>query len=724
MRKIISTLFIVLLVFSLLGLWPMVTTAQEKVSKPGVYSGYSEPIYAEVVRSSQYVTSFDGTKLAIDIYRPATNGQVVAVPLPAIFTQSNASRTSVRTGSSYNQIAEWVKRGYIFIYQERRGVGASFGTTVGFVPPNDGPDGKAVIEWLAQQPWCNGKVTMQGGSNRGISQTVVAAAQPPHLIAITPGIANPDFYYQLFPNGASGIPTLFGSPKTSPCSAPVTLGTPVDADTDGSLAKAAAEEHKCNYGLPDAFPVNMFRDQVVTMFGAVPANYRPALVEPPIEHMEKIKASGVKMYQQAGWYDASPGGQLLGWKAWEGKIIIGPWTHIQTLAGSNPDFPVGNINMTIEQTRWFDYVLKDIHNGIDREPPIYYYTMNASAGNEWQWADNWPLPNQKLTNYYFDGKKSGTVNSVNDGALTEIPSTATNVKENYNIDYSITVFPAKSQSGAVAGTYSNLTRYWTGNMADPAYPSPDLKGLTFTTDPLTDDIQVTGFPVAHLWVTSTAPDGLFLVYLEEVDSNGKSMYVSSGSIKASHRKVTSRLPWDTLGIPYHRSYQEDYSLLPTGQPVELAFDLYPTSYVFRKGNRIRVTFTASDKYYYQFPEAAPINTPITVSIYRDANHPSFITLPVIPPKPTVFDGTAKVRIAKTTYEGPATLYTFPTAVYLNYGDSWLKWDVFKTLEAGMIEQYRGEGELGRLLVLVINNERVSFDVLAIGNGVHFKGNAD
>jgi hypothetical protein len=97
---------------------------------------------------------------------------------------------------------------------------------------------------------------------------------------------------------------------------------------------------------------------------------------------------------------------------------------------------------------------------------------------------------------------------------------------------------------------------------------------------------------------------------------------------------------------------------------------------------------------------------------------------VIPPKPTVFEGTANVRIAKTTYEGPAKLYTFSTAVYLNYGDSWLKWDVFKTLEVGMIEQYRGEGELGRLLVLVINNERVSFDVLAIGNGVHFKGNAD
>ena len=160
--------------------------------------------------------------------------------------------------------------------------------------------------------------------------------------------------------------------------------------------------------------------------------------------------------------------------------------------------------------------------------------------------------------------------------------------------------------------------------------STDIKGLTYTTPPLDSDLVVTGTPVADLWVTSTAPDGYFFVFLEEVDGNGVSHYISDRGIRASLRATSTQSPWSELRLPFHRNYQEDYAPLPNDTPVELAFDIYATSYVFRKGNSIRVTVTCSHLPTYQIPDNLKFDPTPVVSIYRDADHQSFITLPVIP----------------------------------------------------------------------------------------------
>jgi len=177
-----------------------------------------------------------------------------------------------------------------------------------------------------------------------------------------------------------------------------------------------------------------------------------------------------------------------------------------------------------------------------------------------------------------------------------------------------------------------------------------------------------------------------------------------------------------MEVPYHRSYMEDYAELPN-QPVELVFNLFPTSYVFHKGNRIRVTITCSDQNTYIFPEGLKIDPPPMVSIYRDTNHSSFITLPVIPQKARLFEGTAKISTSTGTYEGPAELYTFQTAVYLNFGDEWVRWKTTENWAQGSVEHYKGEGNFGKLSVLVQMNDHASFDALATGKGVYFKGNA-
>ena len=123
----------------------------------------------------------------------------------------------------------------------------------------------------------------------------------------------------------------------------------------------------------------------------------------------------------------------------------------------------------------------------------------------------------------------------------------------------------------------------------------------------------------------------------------------------------------------------------TNPIVELVIDLQPTSWVFKEGHRIRVSIACADWPTFELhPELCPTNNPLdpnnivpNITVYHDAEHESFIELPVIPPADRVFEGYARVNTLELKYRGPAELYTFKTAVYLHFGDQWVKWDVTK-----------------------------------------------
>jgi putative CocE/NonD family hydrolase len=173
------------------------------------------------------------------------------------------------------------------------------------------------------------------------------------------------------------------------------------------------------------------------------------------------------------------------------------------------------------------------------------------------------------------------------------------------------------------------TRWHNGRGGKFSYPdmaANDVKGLTFSTPPLKRPVEITGHPVVHLWVSSTADDGDFFAYLEEVDEKGYSHYLTEGVLRASHRKLDPP-PFNYMGLPYHRSYTEDMAALPSGQPVELVFDLHPTSNVFDSGHRIRLTLICADQTSFETPVVSPAPR---VSVYRNGRYSSYILLPVIP----------------------------------------------------------------------------------------------
>jgi putative CocE/NonD family hydrolase len=154
----------------------------------------------------------------------------------------------------------------------------------------------------------------------------------------------------------------------------------------------------------------------------------------------------------------------------------------------------------------------------------------------------------------------------------------------------------------------------------------DEKALTYTTPPLETDVRVMGHPVVHLWLATGAPELDLFVYLEEVDSRGRATYITEGSLRASHR-AQGEAPFDNLGLPYHSHYERDLAAIPSGEPIELVLDLLPTSHLFRMGDRIRITVAFADADSFQTPLPSP---PPEVRLLRDADHASFVDLPVIP----------------------------------------------------------------------------------------------
>lgn len=609
--RLLCLMGILFAAFSWAGNLPAQET--EKVSRFGEYRGFSEEIYDSSVRTSLYLTMRDGVKIAIDIVRPAEAGKVHKEPLPVVWTHTRYRRSYIRNGKLRSELDSPLYRrlleyGYVLAAADVRGSGASFGSWQGIWAREETQDAHEIIEWLASQPWCNGNVGMAGGSYLGITQLMAAGTKPSHLKAIFPAVALFDIYAVAYPGGVFYDDFIKHWSELTRVMDTEVIAAPVDEDKDETLLKSAIAEHKLSRGLIDIFMPLKYRDSIDQGTGV-----QPFYAWHPAAYAKEINESGVPIYLWCGWFDSFTRDGFLMFRNFQNpkKIVMGAWSH----SPRDPDIQKEEfLPAIVEEIRWFDYWLKGIDNGIMDEPPIRYHVMNAPKDNEWRTASEWPLPKQKPTKYYFREGPSGSVGSANDGLLRSDAPRNYSGKDEYPVDYTTTTGTATRWDNAVGGGFDY------SDMAEN-----DEKGLTYTTEVLEEDVEVTGHPVVHLWVSSTATDGDFFVYLEEVDTKGVSHYVAEGALRVSHRAVHEPY-YDNLGLPFHRSHEEDVVELTPGEPAELAFDLQPTSNVFNAGNRIRITVTGADKDNALTPEQAP---PPTVSVYRDAGHASYISLPVI-----------------------------------------------------------------------------------------------
>lgn len=489
-----------------------------------------------------------------------------------------------------------VRHGYIIAAVAIHETGASRGAYRGFSSPSETKAGYEIVEWLATQPWSNGQIGMVGGSYQGITQLNIAALNSPHLVAIFPDVSAFDLYEMVHPGGIyrSMLWDYWGQLRHSLDT--IVPRVPVDDDTFGIELHRAATEHLQNWDPFTTFRRANFRDYDQPDFSWEKAN--------TITQLEALNATEIPIYFSGGWNDLFAADLLFWWANYTGpkRMTMGPWSH-----NSKEDpAPVAKERWALsatEQHRWFDYWIKGIDNGIMNEDPFNFAVITGPEMEHiWRESPTWPPAGVADQDLYFQAN----------GSLSNTPPDISDQFDEYLSDYTTTTGPNSRWN-----IFSGLQTY-------PDMASNDAKSLTYTSEPLTSDMDVIGFPVVTLYASSSANDGDFHVLLEMVDDQDKSTYITEGLLRSSQRKTVTA-PFENYGLPYQSHKSTDVESLVLGDVYELNFYLVPTSFRFHEGDRIRVAIMAADS---ANTENLVFEEPPVIKMYRDQEHASKIVLPV------------------------------------------------------------------------------------------------
>ena len=486
-----------------------------------------------------------------------------------------------------------VAAGYALAIVDARGSGSSYGTREAPFSLEESLDAKHVTAWLASQPWCDGRVGMFGRSYMGANQHTAAATRPPQLGAILPEMAPFDIYSTVHSGGIFRHDLArewFDDLRRRDVDDPRT-------QVDGGGARTESEvsvDHGANRDLFDMFSRLPFRDSADEQSGS-----QPYLLNNPGHDGTSVRQPGVPTYHIAGWYDPFVRDSLLWFEnvRCTRRITIGPWAH----SGS------AGIDLVDVYREWFDLWLRDGADASDDSATpvpiseVRYYTIGAPSGERWRSSDSWPPAGFEAVTLSLAAGPSGTCASVNDGALAE-RHPPDEGRDDYIVDYS-----------ASSGRATRWTNTYGGPFGYRDMRENDARGLTYTTPVLQAPRELTGHPLVYLLLESSTDDLDVFAYLEQVSLDGTSTYITEGALRASHRALHPA-PYANFGLPYHGSFESDCEPLGDG-PVELVFDLLPTSWMFPAGSRIRLAITCADRDNAATPLLDP---PPRVTIHRGA----------------------------------------------------------------------------------------------------------
>jgi putative CocE/NonD family hydrolase len=602
-----------------------------------------QPLYKGVTTESLYVPMSDGVRIAVDVMRPRS--APMDIRLPAILIIARYWRSFALRGLAPRNRAPvgprqpWpdfvVSQGYAVVAMDTRGSGASTGSTPYPFSERELEDYREVVDWIVHQPWSDGRVGATGISYEGIAAELLTVAHPGATKVVVPQQADIDQYAEfLFPGGIPNewmiatwqhtnealdrnrMPAEWTSSGSEDRSVLYRVAAwlsrfavkgvrPVDADTDGSQLRQAVAEHAANGDVAAYSRAVTYRDDP---FGPTGITV-DALSSMP--HQDRIARSGAAVFAWGSWLDGCTADGVIRRFASSSNPrwgVIGAWSHGYLNHGSPYGEPRGRLRPDIkalwqETLEYFDYYLKDVGDPTLADKKLFYYTLGEEA---WKVTTVWPPVGAGLERWYFAEAKtlSREAPAFDEGA------------DSYVVDFEATTGLTNRWR-----TQDGVTRVFYGDRAEA-----DRRLLTYTSAPLGDDVEITGHPVVTLYVASTATDGAFYVYLEDVDENGWVTYVTEGHLRALHRRLTGRRPPLALFVPHHSFLREDAMALVPGEVAEVRFGLQPTSCRIRRGHRLRVAIAGHDKgTFAQIPdERVP-----TLAVQRNRRYASQIELPII-----------------------------------------------------------------------------------------------
>lgn len=584
-----------------------------------------------VAGQSLYVTMSDGAQIAVDVWLPKRLAPDAKLPTMLRSTRywrsyalgPMAPMLPLMGNDPYVEAENWTQAGYALVVVDVRGSGASFGRWSLLWSEQEIADLGEVVDWIVAQPWSNGRVGAYGVSYDGNTAEMLTTLNHPAVKAVAPqyddfdvqaqlvspgGVYNRWFLEQwdsftrrLDANDVCALAEVSGV-SCDEVQYAFTGVKPVDADPDG-VQLAAAIQGRTSLDLAAIGEAIEYREDE---WGASGQTLRDVS---PYGQRAAIEASGVPMYVWVSWLDsATVEGALARYLTFSNpqKLIIGPWSH----GGGHhadpflpPDAPTDP--PAAEQFErlvdFFDATLKD-DGATTPAWDITYYTLGAGT---WQSTATWPPEGFTPQPWYFGS--AGTL-------ATELPSGADGA-DVYTVDWTATT--------------GDMTRWHTGlALADVVYPdraAEDAKLLTYTSAPLETALEITGNPIVTLYIASTASDGAFHVYLEDVAPDGRVTYITEGILRAMHRAVSTATPPYVHRGPYHSFARSDAAPLTPGEVAEVRITLYATSVLISPGHRIRIAIAGHDAAVFErYPaEGTPVMT-----LQRNSTYASRVELPV------------------------------------------------------------------------------------------------
>lgn len=535
----------------------------------------------------------DGARLKADLFRPPGDGKYPAIlnlgpyakdkpwlPPPNLEEQPTPNMNWETVTPEW-----WVPRGYACLRIDGRGSGKSPGQCDPWSLA-EAVDFYDAIEWAAKEPWCNGKVGLSGISYYAINQWMVANLKPPSLKAIIPWEGFADLYRDALFHG--GILSVFMTNWFTAHFMHHKLGRASRHDAD------RWQKNILDFWVGNSLDSGAFK--------ASQAQW--GLIDLPFLSVGNWTGFGLHMRGNTEAFMRS--------RSKHKKLRMHTGSHVH---------PFYTEDGKRDQLRFFDYWLRGIDNGVMDEPPVKLAIRKGRDEIEWRHENEWPLKRTQWTRFYFDLSPPPLGAPDNMARLVAAKPEAASSRS-YICSHMGTMGSTSAASSQVMG----------GGGIRPGM------GVALETPPLTQDIEVTGPLAATIWVSSETEDMDLFLTLRHFDAAGEEVMetgqqgapvpVAKGWLRVSHRELDPDLtrPWR----PYHKHQRRLY--LTPGEIVKVEVEIWPTSMVFKKGDRIRLDVQPRDGVgsagYMHY--CADYNTG-TNTIHAGGEYESYLLLPVIPP---------------------------------------------------------------------------------------------
>jgi len=594
--------------------------------------------------SGEMVAMRDGVRLACDVYRPAKDGVPLDRAFPVLLQRTPYSKTRE---DLVLEALFFTSHGYVTVLQDCRARYESEGEFTKYT--DEGEDGYDTMAWLAQQPWHGGKVGTYGLSYSAHTQAATACLNPPNLGCMwldSGGFSNA-FLNACRNGGAFELRQLTWAYKEAVESR--------EAYADPVVGEAIRSQNIFDWfkRLPwkkgqsplqwtpdyedyllDIWARENF-DEYWKQIGLCAEEYYDEFSDVPQVHM-------------SAWYDPYSRTAtdnyvaLSGTKKGPVSLLLGPWTHGQRAVTHSGNVDLGQAaiidgNLAEDfnhlRLRFFDRWLKDVGNGLEDEPPVRLFVMGGGSGRKnsqqrldhgghWRSEQEWPLARALNTTFYL---QLG-------GGLTAEHHKGPNPPDRYLFDpeHPVPTIGGNISSGqpvmAAGGFDQRESEEFFGSEQPYLHLASRLDVLVFQTEPLEEDVEVTGPVIVKLWISSSAVDTDFTAKLIDV-------YPPSEDYPEGY---ALNLTDGILRVKFRDSWERSELMTPD-EVYQVEVRLLPISNLFVKGHRIRLDISSSNFPRFDVngntgenPGTSPVRITALNSVYHDEGRPSHVLLPVMP----------------------------------------------------------------------------------------------